>query len=112
MATGLIVLTIQLSAIFLYPRRHSRGYLSRWALPFFMKRFSFFGPSLLRLSQILACWILIPSNKLYFIAIAILYIDDVLFGDDDQTKKRWESVKNRIKWKMELPAPIEGEVAS
>lgn len=41
----------------------------------------------------------------FWAVFIILYLDDYLFGDDDNFKRFWEGVRNRIKWKMELPEP-------
>lgn len=30
-------------------------------------------------------------------------LDDYFFGDDDDRRRFWEGVRNRVKWKMELP---------
>lgn len=38
--------------------------------------------------------------------IDALLVDDLLNGDDEQRKKRWDAVRNKIKWRMELPAPV------
>lgn len=44
-----------------------------------------------------------------FWPVAIGFIaDDYYFGDDDERKKRWDAVKNKIKWLMDLPKQPEG----
>lgn len=41
-----------------------------------------------------------------FILIWIaLYADDLLTGGKNKWKKRWKSLKNKVKWKMLLPKP-------
>lgn len=44
----------------------------------------------------------LPEPILWSIFIA-LYLDDYMTGDDDQWKRRWEAVRNKVKWLMELP---------
>lgn len=41
----------------------------------------------------------------YYLVICALYLDDYFTGDDDDMKKKWQEVRNKIKWKMKLPAP-------
>lgn len=38
-------------------------------------------------------------------------LDDHLFGDDDLRRRRWEAVRNKIRWLMELPKPSEPTTA-
>lgn len=49
---------------------------------------------------------------LFWGGLILLYLDDYVNGDDDDPKKRWEGVKNKIKWKMRLPEPLTDQVAS
>ena len=42
---------------------------------------------------------------IYFTLVTALYLDDYLTGDDDKWKKFKDAVRNKIKWKMELPQP-------
>jgi hypothetical protein len=46
----------------------------------------------------------LPTEAVFSVYI-LLEMDDYLNGDDDDRKRRWEGVKNKVKWLMELPAP-------
>lgn len=48
---------------------------------------------------------------LFWGPVILVVLDDYFFGDDDAWKRRWEGVKNKIKWKMDLPEPVRQEVA-
>lgn len=48
---------------------------------------------------------------LYYIAMAAWAIDD-WFSDDDTWKRFKDWARNKIKWKMKLPQPVVGKVAS
>lgn len=49
----------------------------------------------------------IPNYVFWIVAIAFI-VDDYYFGDDDERKKRWDLMKNKIKWLMDLPpVPVE-----
>ncbi len=53
------------------------------------------------------------SGSLFYTLLIVMELDDYLNGDDDDRKKRWEAVKNKIKWLMDLPPkPAEGQVQS
>lgn len=41
----------------------------------------------------------------------VVLLDDWLFHDTD-LKKKWDMVRNKIKWRMELPEPLHDQVAS
>lgn len=41
----------------------------------------------------------------------VLYLDDYLTGDEDQWKRFKDWARNKIKWRMELPAPARQETA-
>lgn len=42
-------------------------------------------------------------NPIFWAPLILVLLDDYIFGDDDAWKRRWEGVKNKIKWQMELP---------
>ena len=51
------------------------------------------------------------SSLAFWLLQAGLYLDDLLTGDDDDRwRRRWESLKNKVKWKMRLPVlvPVRG----
>lgn len=41
-----------------------------------------------------------------YMILILIELDDYVNGDDDDRKRRWDWVKNKIKWKMELPQPV------
>lgn len=49
----------------------------------------------------------IPDQRLsitiFYSVLIILELDDYLNGDDDDRKRRWEGVKNKVRWLMQLP---------
>lgn len=45
------------------------------------------------------------ADHLYYALVLGQALDDYVNGDDEQRKKRWEFVKNKVKWLMELPKP-------
>ena len=42
----------------------------------------------------------------YILAYIALYADDLLTGGDDKWKKRWQSLKNKVRWQKFAPTPI------
>lgn len=48
----------------------------------------------------------------FFGVYILLLLDDYIFGDDENRKKMREWARNKIKWKMKLPAPVTDQVAS
>lgn len=49
---------------------------------------------------------LLWRNSAIFWSVAVgFFVDDYMFGDDDDLKRRWSAVKNSVKWKMKLPEP-------
>lgn len=107
-----------------YPQRYCRGIISRkWQKVIFRNRNvdkwgEHFQRLTTRMSQLLA-WGMVAAalhygpakwdvpDAIYWPVAAIPYIDDVLTGDDDDRwKRRWQAVKNKLKWRMVLPAPV------
>lgn len=56
--------------------------------------------------EILVGWDATVVNMLYGLALLALWLDDWFTGDDDERKRRWEAVKNKVKWLMVLPRPV------
>ncbi len=63
----------------------------------------------------LGCWALASlfigekrdvNDLVFWGTYILLLLDDYFFGDDDSWKKFLEGVKNKVKWKMELPQPV------
>lgn len=52
------------------------------------------------------------TGALFFAFFTVLALDDYLNGDDDDRKKRWDWVRNKIRWLMELPAKPQEEPAA
>lgn len=42
---------------------------------------------------------------LFYFSLLALYLDDWLTGDD-RWKRRWQSLKNKLKWKVFVPSPV------
>ena len=60
--------------------------------------------------------IFVPASELkrsclFFAFLTVVSLDDYLNGDDDDRKKRWDIVRNKIKWRMELPPQPQEETA-
>lgn len=47
----------------------------------------------------------------YWIVVIVLYMDDYLFGDDDQWKRRWEATKNKVRWLWTPQMDLQKEVS-
>ena len=105
---------VQLFVGGVFPKRLGRGLLTKpmWTWPLLRAK----SPSAVRLKQLVVLWVieftldmgtgiddLLLTAGFWFLVI-VLYLDDYLFGDDDG-KRRWDWVRNKIKWKMELPEP-------
>lgn len=113
----IFVLAVQLGCMLLKPQNSGRG--KRITMPM-RRRFKFYDNPWCRVLQIftlvgLQTVLSIPmghkSFYVYCILMCALYIDDY-FSDDDDHKKFWDTVRNKIKWKMELPKPVKvGEIA-
>lgn len=111
-----LLISIWLQAVF--PKRYDNGYIARFQkkiVTFVVgpKQFSlrWFGFDLL-VFVVLMTPIGIAIGKLLalvgfeelddkgaWIALLLRLLDDYLNGEDDGWKKRWEAVKNKVKWK-------------
>ena len=67
----------------------------RFAFLFFWIAVSFGIEAIAHISQVIVYWG----------GIIILVLDDHL-NKDDNYRKYWDLVRNKIKWKMELPQPV------
>lgn len=106
----------ELLVLSLKPANIGRGYLTRM-LARLPEIGSFFrgdprkvmGPRLL-LCLVIGMMVVIATQSdivggsVMYGLIVIFFIDDYYNGDDNW-RKRWQEVRNRIKWKMKLPAP-------
>lgn len=109
----ILVLGVQLGCILLKPQNSGKGkYIT---MPLKHKFPKIFNNTWCRLIQILLLvWMEIvlqwplghKSFYLYCFGMIALYLDDYL-SDDDDRKKFWDTVRNKIKWKMELPKPVQ-----
>lgn len=91
----------------------SNGKFSRWMRPYFNKKIGeAYSGYAVRIAQILILFVVCPSTIIYAFAIATLYIDDIITGDDnDNFKRKFKGAVNKLKWKMNLPVMPEGKVA-
>jgi hypothetical protein len=98
-----------------FPGRIGRGALTRWLNRL---RHGREWRNLLEIQAPVACfaaafvalWVApLAADFLLVIAGVLMFgfdVDDLLFGDDDDRwKRRREAARNRISWKMPLPAP-------
>jgi hypothetical protein len=117
----ILVLVVQLGCILLKPRNIGKGkYITmplRRALP---KIFDHMWCRLFQILLLIGIQLMIDAVMhghlgfyLYCVGMIALYLDDYL-SDDDDRKKFWDMVRNKIKWKMELPKPVSvgGKTAS
>lgn len=104
-------LVIQLGSQLIKPQNYSKG--KRLTMPL-RKRFPrVFDHMFCRTMQIIFWimiasvfqWIWSPFKYIYWLGICALAIDDY-FSDDDTWKRFKDAVRNKIKWKMELPKPV------
>lgn len=81
-----------------------------------LQRIRIIVPSMFRVLQLLILFVVtVPSDfvapflishLIFWIPYISLYVDDLLtLIDKDKWKKRWDSVKNKVKWKW-LPQPM------
>lgn len=95
----------------LHPDKLEQGKITRvmkklvkFPIDFYLATFGVF-----RIAQMIAFYFVdeyiwhSPHESADFIFIIVLYLDDIYFNDDDKWKKRWQTLKNKIKWKMTLP---------
>jgi hypothetical protein len=105
----IFTLFVQVLCPMLNPKGHQRGKILTMPL---RKRVKFFDSEWCRTKQIFVLIVInIPvslfvhfSTYIYFFIIIALFLDDYFTNDDDM-KKWWMEVRNKIKWKMELPQP-------
>lgn len=111
MALGL---TVQWFVGLAFPKRIGKGLLTKpmWRWPVFGSA----RPTMVRSKQIFVLLALFYAlvfgtalSDLYvtaglWVLIIALYIDDYLFGDDEG-KRRWDWVRNKVKWRMKLLQP-------
>jgi len=103
-----------------WPTRFRNGYIMRAIRKIVHKPkestwvwLSFIGVALLVSSLVETVSSDRAGDVVYWMILLGQLLDDYLNGDDDSWKKRWEGVKNKIKWLMELPPkPAEGQVQS
>jgi hypothetical protein len=86
-----------------------KGYITKIMMkvikcPFELR--AFFRILQLLVFYFLASAVKTPHDILYWLPAAILYIDDLFYQDGDWWKKKFEWVKNKIKWKQYKPAPV------
>lgn len=79
------------------------GYITRFLMRLTHVRFIF--RTFFRLIQITIFYAIsdlvhTPHNIIYWLPVAVLYIDDLFYRDNNWWKKRKEWVKNKIKWKQ------------
>lgn len=112
----LLAIATEIVLLSLKPANIGRGYLTRMLtrLPRIGRIFrgdprKVIGPRLLicLLIGIVVTFVtlneIIGGSVMYGLVV-VFFIDDYYNGDDDW-RKRWQAVRNRIKWKMRLPAP-------
>lgn len=115
-----------------YPQRVNKGYISRahmriarkiykrpaeptwryigcWLIGFFVVMWSL---TLVLVFVVSMMGLSVAHGEFWIVAI-IREFDDVLNGEDDAWKKRWDSVKNKVKWKW-TPAmePVRNHLGS
>lgn len=107
--------------IMLFPERNMKGYIGRYLRKLVRRlwgeaelTFGYFGryfvllmfaANVMAVPYYLALWWLgigKDPDERYGMAITIAMVvwavDDHINGDDDNRKRRWESVKNKVKW--------------
>lgn len=107
-------LMVQIMCPMLNPRGHQRGKILTAPLrKTFPKLFDHFFCRLFQIFILFGVYTVMKivglpeavAGPIYFILLILLYLDDY-FTNDDNHKKWWAEVRNKIKWKMELPAPV------
>lgn len=107
-------IALYLVTVFMTPlKRYCNGWASRGVRRVVHKRApSMMWKRLQRVAEVLVCGAVLDFwldlHVLYFAAITVLFVDDMLNGDDDDRK--WQRFKawagNKIKWQMALPHPV------
>jgi len=90
-----------------YPRRYGNGFTGKALKKLVRQQQSrvlvryllWFG-----IAVVVWGWAHIPDVPFWPVAVGF-FIDDYLFGDDEDLKRRWQAAKNSVKWKMKLPEP-------
>lgn len=108
----ILTLVVQLGAQMIKPQTYARGKLL--TMPLKKKFPKTFNHPLCRLFQILILiglylsvgWFIPGFGYFYCLTIMAMSIDDY-FSDDDDRKRFKSLVRNKIKWKMELPKPVQ-----
>lgn len=99
------------------PRKHQRGYIWRLLrkLPPWVFIRGEFNPREFRtlfrtwLRFIILAWALLGvlsvigvsgglHGALFYTTLTVIELDDLYNGDDEDRKRRWEGVKNKVKW--------------
>ena len=106
-------LAVQWGMILMWPRRIGKGLVTKkmWRWPLIGSSL----PTTVRSKQVFSLiavfWTIqfgvadtIYGVAGFWVALIGLYLDDYLFGDDEG-KRRWDWVRNKIRWKMALPEP-------
>jgi len=47
----------------------------------------------------------VVGDACFWVPWTVFHLDDWFTGGDDDWRRRWESVRNRVRWLMQLPAP-------
>lgn len=84
-----------------WPNRVGNGYSARW-----LKRwveFPYFR-FVMRYVLWVGIAIIVATGNAIFWGVAVSFVlDDYFFGKDNNWRRKWDFVKNHIKWLMELP---------
>jgi hypothetical protein len=75
-------------------RRDRRGFMLRMVQIFVLSLVNFVG-----ISDAVA-------TVIYWLGASAFFVDDYLTGDDDRWKRFTDAVRNKVSWKMLLPAPV------
>lgn len=107
-----LTLVIQLGSQIIKPRNYMRGkYLTMPLRNRFPRVFNNWWCRMIQIFSLLFSYFVIAAfwhgaAYLYFISLMALAIDDY-FADDEDKKRFKEWVRNKVKWKMELPKPVQ-----
>lgn len=113
---GLVVwlfVCTDLTLVFRYPKRQDRGMLTRMQARAVHGTDSLIACKLVRLFDLLfvvvvnvvmALGLHTPYWWVPWVPLVVLNVDDLVTGDDDDRwRRRWQAVKNRVRWRMVLP---------
>ena len=97
------------------PKNFCRGRVSRLLSKHFLPR-AFWRPEMpLYFSRLFLCLLVslpvrmastLVGHALFWLLTIGLLLDDYYFGDDDHWQRFKELVRNKVKWKMQLPQPV------